>query len=91
MAVIFPAWNVLGGVALLLEFCAGLITTDSIVERRPSLWQIVLTTASITVLLLPCQYVLKLHWAITYSITVCYTTSLLSVVEDLFGVRPAKS
>jgi DNA-directed RNA polymerase subunit RPC12/RpoP len=86
--MIFPAWNVLSGGVLLLEFCEGLITTDSIVEQRPSLRQIVLAATSITVLLLTCQYALKLHWATTYSIAVCYTMSLLSTVQDLFGQRP---
>ncbi len=89
--MVFPAWNVLGGVVLLLEYFAGLITTDSIIDDRPSLRRIVLAATSVAVLLLICQYVLRLHWATTYSIVVCYTMSLLDAVQGFFGGPPEPS
>ena len=85
--MVFPAWNIINGVILLIMFGGNIMDADCIVDRKPSLSQIVITLVSISLLLAICRYGLKLHWAIAYSICVCYTMSLNHTLQDLFGNR----
>jgi DNA-directed RNA polymerase subunit RPC12/RpoP len=89
--MIFPLWNILNGGVLLLQFYEGYITTDSITDEKPSFRQTVLAAVSVSFLLLLCQYVFRLHWAVTFSIAVCYTMSLLVAIQDLLGTRPHRA
>jgi hypothetical protein len=82
--MIFPAWNILSGAALAFEWFVGLITIDSITGERPTPAQFLVTIVSTTLLLLLCQYVFKLHWAIGFSVTVCYVLSLQGLVREYF-------
>jgi hypothetical protein len=82
--MIFPAWNILSGAMPTLELCTGLITIDSVTDERPTLAQFLVTTVSTVLLLLLCQYAFKLHWAIGFSVTVCYALSLQGVIREYF-------
>jgi hypothetical protein len=82
--MIFPAWNILGGAGLAFEWFAGVVTTDSITGERPTPVQFLTTTVSTVLLLLLCQYIFKLHWAISFSVTVCYALSLQGVIREYF-------
>ncbi len=88
LMMIFPLWNIINGAILLILFRAGLMDPDCVVDRKPSLWQILVTLVSISLLLAICRHGLNLHWAITYSICVCYTMSLNHTLQDLFGLHP---
>ena len=88
--MIFPALNILNGVLLLILSQFGLVDTDCIVDEKAGLIQIAATVASISLLLALCRYAFELHWAITFSIAVGYTMSLLGAVQDLFGPRPKR-
>jgi DNA-directed RNA polymerase subunit RPC12/RpoP len=87
LMLIFPLWNGLSGVFLLLMFGGNIMDPDCVVDCRPRLSQIVVTLVSIALLLAICRYAFNLHWAITYSICVCYTMSLNHTLQDLFGRR----
>ena len=87
LMLIFPLWNGANGVFLLLMFCGNIMDPDCIVDRRLHLSQVVVTLVSISLLLAICRYGLNLHWAITYSICVCYTMSLNHTLQDMFGNR----
>jgi hypothetical protein len=63
----------------------GLITTKCIIDVPTSWFGIVTSLIAVVVLLAVCQYVFKLHWVYTYSIAVCYATSMHSVLDDFFG------
>ena len=88
--MIFPAWNIANGVLLLILFRVGLVDTDCIVDEKAGLIQILATVVSISLLLALCRYAFELHWAVTFSIAVGYTMSLLGAVQDLFGPRPKR-
>jgi hypothetical protein len=83
--LIFPIWNIITGVILLLYFPAGIVTTKCITDESSSFLQLAISVAATALLLVLCNYVFKLHWVYTYSIAVCYTTSLHNVVQDFFG------
>lgn len=88
--MIFPAWNILSSVLLLLLFRLSLTDSDSL-GRGASLLQVIFTAAAITALLAICQYRFKLHWAITFSILICYIVSLHNTIRGVSGGRPAIS
>jgi len=83
--LIFPAWNVINGLLLLLLFCAGVLDSDCILDRRAKFWQVVLTLLCVSILLGVCEYGFQFHWALTYSICVGYTMSLHHALTDVFG------
>jgi hypothetical protein len=85
--MIFPLWNIFSGLGMLLLFRTGYMDPDCVVDRTPSRAQVIITLLSISLLLAICRYAFKLHWAITYSICVCYTMSLNHTLQDLFGRR----
>jgi hypothetical protein len=86
--MIFPVWNIINGATLLVLFRAGMMDADCIVDRKPNLWQVAVTFTLIALIFAVCQFGFKLHWAITYSICVCYTMSLNHTLNDLIGVNP---
>jgi len=88
--MIFPAGSILGSVLLPLLFLFGLVDSD-LVGRRAGLVQVTLTAAAVTALLAVCQYRFKLHWAITFSIVICYIMSLHSTVRSVFDRWPPAS
>jgi len=88
--MIFPAWNIANGFLLLILSQFGLVDTDCIVDEKAGLIQILATVVSISLLLALCRYAFELHWAVTFSIAVGYTMSLLGAVQDLFGPRPKR-
>lgn len=83
--MIFPAWNEINGLLLLALAHLGILDTDCITDERASGSQILVAVVSITMLLMVCQYIFRLHWLVAYSIAICYTMSLLSAVQDIVG------
>ncbi|MBN1359510.1 MAG: hypothetical protein JW993_02910 [Sedimentisphaerales bacterium] len=83
--MIFPLWNIVSGITLLFLFRTGLMDPDCVLDRRPSGWQVIVTLVSISLLLAICRYALHLHWAITYSICVCYALSFNHTLQEWFG------
>lgn len=84
--MIFPLWNILNGAVLVVLFHTGLMDPDCVVDRRPTAAQVAVTVVAISLLLGVCRYALHLHWAIAYSICVCYTMSLNHSLHDVFGI-----
>lgn len=87
----FPAWNIINSLLLLSMFDAGIINTGSVTGESPSLLQVLLTLVSIGLFLALGHYVLKLHWAVAYSICVCYAMNLHRAVQDFFAPRPRRT
>ena len=87
LLAIFPVWNMANGLVLLLLARLGILDTDCITDERAGFWNVLIAAASITLLVLPCRYVLNLDPLITFSVATCYTISLSGIVQDLFGKR----
>jgi hypothetical protein len=88
LLLIFPAWNIINGVLLVILFRVGIVDTSCVADMKASLLQIGVTVISIAILLASCQYLFRLHWSITFSIAAGYTMSLLGGLRDVFGLRP---
>lgn len=83
--IIFPLWNIVNSLILLCAFDVGLVNTGSITNEKASLFQVIFSVASITLLMILCERIFHLHWALTYSIAVSYTMSVLGAIQDFFG------
>lgn len=81
--LIFPAWNILNGVLLLVLTRAGVIDTECIISKKAAFGQIVVTAVAIPILLTSCLYLFELHWAATFSITTVYTMNLHGALSRL--------
>jgi hypothetical protein len=85
--IIFPIWNIINGVLLLLMLRMKVIGIDCISDSNAAGGQISLGLIAAIIIFICCQYFFKLHWAITYSICIAYTTSLDKAVQSVFGQR----
>ena len=84
--IIFPAYNIISGILLLIMFRIGLVDIHCISDQNATTGQITLALISAIIIFICCQYFFKLHWAITYSICIAYTTSLDKAVRSAFSL-----
>jgi DNA-directed RNA polymerase subunit RPC12/RpoP len=82
--LVFPIWNIVNCVLMLLMLGLRVIDEECISDRKATLVQIILGLAAVLVILLLCNYVLKLYWAITFSICIVYTTSFDRALQNVF-------
>jgi cation transport ATPase len=85
--IVFPIWNVTYGVLLLLMFRMRLIDTTCISDKDATCGQVMLGLIAVLIIVICCQFFFRLHWAITFSICIAYTTSLDKAVQSVFGQK----
>jgi DNA-directed RNA polymerase subunit RPC12/RpoP len=85
--MVFPAWNILNGLVLLVLFRVRAIDTEYIVDEKATLGQMVIASLAVFILLTTCRYLFELHWATTCSIAVAYTMNLHNVLLSHSGFR----
>ncbi|MHC4482695.1 MAG: hypothetical protein ACYSW4_04025 [Planctomycetota bacterium] len=83
--IVFPIWNIINGILLLIMFRFSIVNVDCISDRDATGVQIVLGLIAAAIIFICCQYFFKLHWAITYSICICYIVSFDRAVQSVFG------
>ena len=81
--VIFPLWNIINSVLLVLVVQYRFIDEECISARKATAFRIILGLAAVCVVLALCNYVFKLYWAITYSICIVYTTSFDRALQNV--------
>jgi hypothetical protein len=82
--LVFPIWNIINGVLLLLMLRLKIIDEECISDRDATVAQIILGLAAVLVIFVFCNYVFKLYWAITFSICIIYTTSFDRALQSVF-------
>jgi DNA-directed RNA polymerase subunit RPC12/RpoP len=82
--LVFPIWNMINGVFMLLMLRLKVIDEECISERKASLIQIILGLVAVLTIFIFCNYVFKLYWAITFSICIVYTTSFDRALQNVF-------
>jgi hypothetical protein len=82
--IIFPIWNIINGVLLILMLRFKIIDESCISDRDATSVQIILGLIVILVIFILCNYVFKLYWAITFSICIVYTTSFDRALQSVF-------
>jgi len=82
--LIFPIWNIINAAALLFAVSLKIVDEECISDRDATATQIILGLISVLTIFAICNYVFKLHWAITYSICIIYTTSFDRALQSIF-------
>jgi hypothetical protein len=80
--LIFPIWNLVNAVILYLMWEIDLLNEDCIVERETKPAQIIAGIAAAVIIIFVCNYILKFHWSITFSICIVYTTSFDRALQN---------
>ena len=82
--LIFPIWNIVNAAILYLMLELNVINEECIIDRDATMAQVILGLIAVLVILVFCNYVFKLHWAITFSICIVYTTSFDKALQSVF-------
>lgn len=80
---IFPLWNLINGLMLLILLRFGQITTQDISDEDVTLSQALVAGSIAVGVFLLCNYVFKFYWAVTYSVCVVYATGFSRAVQQL--------
>jgi hypothetical protein len=84
--LIFPALNLINAVMLLLMFRGGMVNEECVSNENAKPIDLFIGTASVFVLFLISQYILKNYWAITFSVCLSYSSAINdAVTKTLFG------
>lgn len=82
--LIFPVWNIINGVLLILMLRLRIIDEQCISDRNASSGEVMFGLIAVLVLFVFCNYVFGQHWAITYSICTIYATSFDKALQSVF-------
>ena len=82
--IIFPIWNIINGVLLLLMLRLKIIDEECISDRDASATEVIIGLTAVLVIFIFCNYVFKLYWAITFSICIIYATSFDRALQSVF-------
>ena len=84
--LIFPAWNIINSALLIIMQYVNLFDESQISDRNATITQVIIGLAATLIIFFICNNVFKLHWAITYSICIIYTTSFDRGLQSVFPV-----
>jgi DNA-directed RNA polymerase subunit RPC12/RpoP len=84
--LIFPAWNIINSALLIIMQYVNLFDETQISDRDATITQVIIGLAAILIIFYICNNVFNLHWAITYSICIIYTTSFDRGLQSVFPV-----
>ncbi len=88
LLLIFPIWNFVNGVILLLFLRFGMLDIEEcIVEKGVNFFQVLVSIASVGIILGLCHYIFKMHWVISYSICACYTITVNDAIQKILGIN----
>jgi DNA-directed RNA polymerase subunit RPC12/RpoP len=82
--LVFPIWNIINGALLLLMLRFKIIDEECISNRNANTTEVITGLVAALFILILCNYVFKLYWAITFSICIVYTTSFDRALQSVF-------
>jgi DNA-directed RNA polymerase subunit RPC12/RpoP len=82
--IIFPIWNIINGVLLLLMLRLKVIDEECVADRDAMASEVIIGLVAVIIIFVFCNYVFKLHWAITFSICTIYATSFDKALQSVF-------
>jgi hypothetical protein len=82
--LVFPIWNIVNSVLLLLMVRFRIIDEQCISDRNATVALVAISLASVLIMFIFCNFVFHLYWAITYSICIVYTTSFDKALQNVF-------
>ena len=81
--IVFPIWNVLNSLLLLLMYWVQLIDETAITDDNATPRDVVVSGAVILAVFLICQFLFRLHWSMIFSVCVCYATNVNALLRRL--------
>jgi DNA-directed RNA polymerase subunit RPC12/RpoP len=88
--VIFPVWNLINAVLMVLmnvhiinQRCTT-IYRYCITDRQATFNQMTLSITAVFLIFMFCNFIFDLHWAVTFSICIAYTTSFDRALQSAF-------
>ena len=82
--LIFPVWNIINSALIIIMQYVNLFDEDHISNRDATITQVILGLAAVLVIFYICNNTFNLHWAITFSICIIYTTSFDRGLQSIF-------
>lgn len=82
--LVFPAWNAINSVLLLLMWRFKIIDEECISDRDANTTEAIIGLTAVLIIFILCNYVFKLYWAITFSICIIYATSFDKALQSVF-------
>lgn len=73
--LIFPIWNIINCISILIMFDAKIINETCIIDRKTTPTRVVIGLITTIVIFVSCKYIFKLYWAVTFSICTIYATN----------------
>ena len=83
--IVFPIWNLVNGILLLIMYRFEMIDESSIVDDNATTFQVISGSMVVVATLIVCRFVFKMYWAITFSICVTYASNLNGMLQSLFS------
>ncbi len=85
---IFPLWNIINGLFLLVMLRLKVIDEKCITDRDATPFQVGFGLIAVVIIFIICNFIYQLYWAITFSICIVYTTSFDRALQSVFGPPP---
>lgn len=81
---VFPVWNIINGILLLLMFRYRVLDAHSISDRDATPVQMMFGFVAVMIIFLVCKLAFRLYWALTFSICVAYAATLDKAIQSFF-------
>lgn len=85
LLLVFPLWNILSGVLLLLLYRLRFIGEDAVTDDDASRLSVIVGVIVVTAVFAACHFHFHMYWAVTFSICVAYATSLNDIIQKTFS------
>ena len=82
--LVFPVWNIINSMLLLFMVAIRAVDEECISDRDATPSQVIIGLVAVLIIFILCNYVFKLHWAITFSICIIYATSFDKALQSVF-------
>ncbi|MBN2271922.1 MAG: hypothetical protein JXN61_15005 [Sedimentisphaerales bacterium] len=81
---VLPIWNIISGVVLILMLWFEAIDRECVNDQDATAGQAMIGFVMVLAVFLACSSLLRLHWSITFSICIAYSTSFERAIRRLF-------
>lgn len=85
--LVFPIWNIINGVLLLLMLRLKIINEDCISDHNATPGQVIFGLIAVLIIFALCNFLFELYWALTFSICVIYATNFDRALQSIFPGR----
>ena len=81
---VLPIWNIISSVVLILMLWFDAIDRECVNDQDATATQAMVGLVMVLAVFLVCSFLLRLHWAITFSICIAYSTNIEKAVRRIY-------